>query len=152
MRLLALSILAAAVLVLACDSQNQPCNSTCPAIEGTYAVTFQNVGTAGGCAALGQSLSNGPLAISRTLAVLHGTFGGRSDFVGEIYDNAQFTLTAQFADGGVDSNRVSFTGTFVTDPFDAGAGSINGSFTADYERSGNNPGSCGITASFTGSR
>nr|WP_120562984.1 hypothetical protein [Corallococcus sp. AB011P]RKG59716.1 hypothetical protein D7X30_11790 [Corallococcus sp. AB011P] len=143
-----------------CDeSQSVACSDDCPAVEGTYPLTFLgDAGLPSECVNLNvQPLTDGELlAIQRTEGgVLTGTLNGVA-LTGQVYATGALILTGMplpSNDGGV-STFLSITATHTGGPEDGGMGSsLSGNFTSQFSRiQGTSALRCNLARPFTATR
>jgi hypothetical protein len=131
--LIAAALVTTATAVAAgCGDSGAPC-TTCPPIEGRYALEFEAGTIPADCASLGVGLPQGPLDIQRTGAGLTATLEG-VPMEGTLYQTYDFSLlgTQPSLDGG--STQFTVSGRYTPTRVDGGMGSISGSFTGTYAR------------------
>ncbi|HYI00790.1 hypothetical protein [Hyalangium sp.] len=121
-----------AALAAGCGDNGSPC-STCPSMEGRYALEFAEGAIPADCASLGVTLPQGPLDIQRAGAGLTATLEG-VELQGTVYQTFDFSLlgTQAALDGG--STQYSVSGRYTPARTDGGTGGISGSFTGTYAR------------------
>ncbi|WP_147446957.1 hypothetical protein [Corallococcus sp. CA054B] len=143
-----------------CDeSQSVACADDCPAVEGSYPLTFTgDAGLPSECVNLNvQPLADGELlAIQRTEGgMLTGSLAGVM-LTGQVYATGDLTLTGMplpSGDGGV-STFFSITATHTGGPEDGGpGGSLSGNFTGQFSRiQGTSALRCNLARPFTATR
>jgi len=124
--------ISATALSAGCGNGGSPC-TTCPPIEGRYALQFAAGAIPADCTSLGVELPQGPLEIQRSGGGLTATLDGVT-MEGTVYQSFDFNLLgAQSAlDGG--STQYSVSGRYTPGRADGGTGGISGSFTGTYAR------------------
>lgn len=121
-----------AVLVVAlasgCRTDNSPCVSACPPLEGSYQLTLDGAGS-GDCGAMGLTQAGGVLQILQDGSSLSATFDGQP-YDGIAYDTQDFTLnrTGTQPDGG-GTDTASLRGTYLPpSSLDGGVDGLSGTF------------------------
>ncbi len=131
-----------------CGESAAPC-TTCPPIEGRYALEYGAGTIPPDCTALAVALPEGPLDIQRVGSQLSGSVDGVA-LQGTVFSTYDFSLVSTVGptDGGTDT--LSFSGRYASARGDGGTGQLAGSFSGTYSR--NTPQGtrrCSLTRPFT---
>ncbi len=127
-------LLVCLAVLAACDSDNRPC-TTCPPIEGRYALAFESTTNTGSCQGVNPP-AGGTLVIGRQAATLTGSFPPYEDLRGTIYTGGDFTLSGSVnTDGGTPSSTVSIRGVYRAVVRDGGVASLDGTWLEIHQRS-----------------
>jgi hypothetical protein len=132
-----------------CDNAH-PC-SRCPAIAGSYAVTFNDVAgtSSASCASFGIGDPTGLLVINQEGATLQATLSGFS-MTGTLFDTDDLAMAGLAVDGGITTtDSMSISARWAPGTADAG-GSVTGTVNTQYQRSQQNaPANCIQALPFT---
>jgi len=146
----AAAVLLSALLVSGCTGDNKPC-TTCPPIEGTYALGFEETGAAG-CDG-GTPPQRDTLALTRHGASLSGHTEVWEDLTGTLYESGDFSLSGTTEDGGTGLDTVSVQGHYRAGIGDGGTPSLDGTWVESHQRSTpSGPQPCTLTRAFSGAR
>ena len=139
--------LAAGLLLGACDASNKAC-VTCPAIEGSYALVFEEV-SATNCQGI-TPVANGTLQVTRTGSRVRGSFPPWEDLLGTLYDSGDWTLSGVAT--GANSDTLSIRGT-LQPARDGGVPGVFGTWVEAHPRSTpTGTQDCSLTRDFIGTR
>ncbi|XXF75051.1 hypothetical protein P2318_18440 [Myxococcaceae bacterium GXIMD 01537] len=163
------------------ESAIAPCGTNCSAVEGTYALDFEDGGftDTGDCTLVPLAPPKGPLELTRRGSELKGQLDG-PPLMGTLYNDNTFNLMGTaptFPDGGLDDSvSLSFSARFIPPPIvrqvpgrdggtagdggtpavsDGGAAQLTGLFTGTRTRvasGGGNSQRCQVTRRFTATR
>lgn len=139
----------AVVLVAACDDA-RPCSS-CPPLEGRYALTYEGGATAGDCATARVGEPPRELEIARSGPTIRSTALG-VELTGTLYDTFDFTLAgAGVSDAG--SDAITYRGKFLP-PSNATDGGtlLRGSYSGTHRPVPATENTCILERSFSGTK